>query len=62
MEDREVLEGGLMYSEILVGLLPTSQVLAAASSALPMTSWTMETGLLPCLIVEKWLLLSSEAS
>ena len=51
-----------MYSEILVGLLPTSQVLAAASSALPMTSWTMETGLLPCLIVEKWLLLSSEAS
>lgn len=34
LEAREAPEGGLMYSETLVGLLPPSQVLAAASPAL----------------------------
>lgn len=35
LEDREGLERGLLYSEILVGLFPAIQVLAAASPALP---------------------------
>lgn len=39
LEDREALERGLMYSEILVGLLPTIQVLAA-SPALPSNTQT----------------------
>lgn len=39
LEDREALKRGLMYSEILVGLLPTVQVLAA-SPALPSNTQT----------------------
>lgn len=40
LEDWEALERGLKYSESLVGLLPTSQVLATASSALPSDTQT----------------------
>lgn len=37
LEHGEALDGGLMYSEISAGLLPTSQVLAAAGLLSPVT-------------------------